>query len=545
MSTLPVNSDFGNYFIMRHIGGGGMAQIYQAKTKGLAGFEKTLALKVINPEYANEKRFIDMLVDEAKITVNLAHANIAQVFDLGECNGIYYIAMEFVDGLDVLELVNGMHAMQRRLPVEAVAYIGRQICSGLHYAHTRKDHNGKARNLVHRDISPQNVLVSRNGEVKVVDFGIAKAAGMSSKTQAGVIKGKVNYMAPEQVMGQSADPRTDIFSVGVVLWESLTASMVYSADNMGELVVAVRKAEIAAPSTKRPEIPPALDAIILRALHPNRMERFQTAHELQVELTKFLSNHAPDYSGSDVALLVEKALAPREHGSESKDDEDDVLDLNLLSSELQDHHSLIFSPMLEPQLIVLSEGREEVHSIGESLTIGRAGELAIADARISRKHAKITRMEHGSFVVEDLGSSNGTFVNDRRVHGQQPLRPGDRIRIGGCRIRFATGIENVDAAPDPVPPKQPDCRLSITIGDKHIERKLEGDIELGYQLQLGPLELGGVSGKLVQRDGGYWIEPGMGGRLGVMFRGKRASQAQRLTSGDRFEIGGVSFRYEE
>ncbi|MCK5796816.1 MAG: serine/threonine protein kinase, partial [Deltaproteobacteria bacterium] len=201
MSTLPVGSEFGNYYIVRHIGGGGMAQIYQAKTQGLAGFEKHLALKVINAEYANEQRFIQMLIDEAKITVGLSHVNIAQVFDLGQFNGIYYIAMEFVDGMDVLEFVNGLHGMGERLPIEAVSYIGRQICNGLHYAHTRKDQHGKPLNIVHRDISPQNILVSRAGEVKVVDFGIAKAAGMSSKTQAGVIKGKINYMAPEQVMG--------------------------------------------------------------------------------------------------------------------------------------------------------------------------------------------------------------------------------------------------------------------------------------------------------------------------------------------------------
>ena len=157
---LPVGAEFGSYTIVRHIAGGGMAQIYLAKAQGLAGFEKLLALKVINHEYANEDRFIQMLVDEAKITVGLSHVNIGQVFDLGQVDGIYYIAMEFIDGIDVLELVNGLHAMGEKVPVEAVALIGRQICAGLHYAHTRKDRQGRPQNIVHRDISPQNILVS-------------------------------------------------------------------------------------------------------------------------------------------------------------------------------------------------------------------------------------------------------------------------------------------------------------------------------------------------------------------------------------------------
>jgi serine/threonine protein kinase len=216
VTTLPIGSEFGSYLIVRHIGGGGMAQIYLAKTRGLAGFEKYLALKVINPDLADEERFIDMLIDEAKITVGLTHVNIAQVFDLGQVEGIYYIAMEFVDGIDVLELVNGLHAFGEKVPIVAAAYVCRQICSGLHYAHSRKDKGGAALNIVHRDISPQNILVSRAGEVKVVDFGIAKAAGMSSKTQAGVIKGKIHYMAPEQALGEPAERRSDIFSSGAM-----------------------------------------------------------------------------------------------------------------------------------------------------------------------------------------------------------------------------------------------------------------------------------------------------------------------------------------
>ena len=542
MSTLPIGSEFGNYHIVRHIGGGGMAQIYQAKTKGLAGFEKHLALKVINPEYANEQRFIQMLIDEAKITVGLSHVNIAQVFDLGQCNGIYYIAMEFVDGLDVLEFVNGLHGMGRRLPIEAVAYIGRQICSGLHYAHTRKDKTGKPLNIVHRDISPQNILVSRAGEVKVVDFGIAKAAGMSSKTQAGVIKGKVNYMAPEQVMGQKADRRTDIFSVGVVVWESLTSQMVYSADNMGELVAAVRKAEIPPPSSVRPEIPPQLDQIVAKALHPNTKERFQSAHQFQVELTKFLSTYAPDYSGSDVAHLVEEVLSRKGRGQQQPAVVSDEVDADLLGDELQDHNSLIFSASMDAQLIVETDAGEEVHPIGDILTLGRAGQLAIADARVSRQHARVIRRD-GVYIIEDLGSSNGTYVNDQRLAGSMELRPGDRIRIGGCHIRFFAGIGEAEAGAG-AEAKEPIYRLLISSGDQQLERTLDGDMEFGYSFQLGALQLEGSAGQVLLKDDGYWLEPARG-RVAVTVQGNKASRPVRLSAGDRFEVGDVAFTFSE
>lgn len=539
MSTLPTGSEFGNYHIVQHIGGGGMAQIYRAKTIGLAGFEKHLALKVINPEYANEQRFIEMLIDEAKITVGLSHINIAQVFDLGQCNGIYYISMEFVDGLDVLELVNGLHGMGRRLPIEAVAYIGRQICNGLHYAHSRKDTKGKPLNIVHRDISPQNILVSRAGEVKVVDFGIAKAAGMSSKTQAGVIKGKVNYMAPEQVMGQKADRRTDIFSVGVVLWESLTSQMVYSADNMGELVAAVRKAEIPPPSSVRPEIPTELDAIVLKALHPDAKERYQSAHQCQVDLTKFLANYATDYSGPDLATLIEEVLDKKGRGQSPIESEESEVD----DGELQDKNSLIFSASIEAQLVMTTDEGDEFHPLGEGLIMGRAGQLVIADARASRQHARVS-LVHDHYMIEDLGSSNGTYVNEVRITKPQPLKNGDKIRIGGCHLRFlGVGVvENDQASPSAQSPKAT-SKIVMTHKLEKIERILDGDIDLDYELVLGGTTIEGKAGHIRRKNDAYYLETSLKGRLPITIEGKNTGHLTRLTSGLTFDLGGISFTF--
>ncbi|MCA9666225.1 MAG: protein kinase [Myxococcales bacterium] len=535
---IAAGSEFGNYHIVRPIGGGGMAQIYLAKTEGLAGFEKYLALKVINPEYATEERFIQMLIDEAKITVGLSHVNICQVFDLGQVEGIYYISMEFVDGMDVLELVNGLHALGERLPIEAVAYIGRQICSGLHYAHSRKNKQGEPLNIVHRDISPQNILVSRNGEVKVVDFGIAKAAGMSTKTQAGVIKGKVNYMAPEQAMGQKADRRTDIFATGIVMWEMLTSQMVYNGNNVGELVAAVRKADIKAPSTVRPEIPPQLDTIVAKALHAKAEERYQTAHELQVDLTKFLSATAPDYSGSHLSALVERVIAkepakPVEGEVEdhlSRDDLEQIPDRNSLIFEIEDSSVA--------RLLVKTDQGEKLIELGDELIIGRAGQLAIADARVSRQHARILKQGAG-FFLEDLGSSNGTFVNDVRVTSPQMLKPHDRIGIGSASLTF---LPPGGGRKSPQPrAEMPVPKLIISNGGETMEQSLAEDAELTYRIQIGPVRLQGVSGHIKRKNDGYWLEPN-NGRVKIQFKGRAASSPVRLTVGDSFEVAGVTFR---
>jgi serine/threonine protein kinase len=540
MSQLPVGSEFGGYHIVRHIGGGGMAQIYLAKTRGLAGFEKHLALKVINPEYADEDRFVQMLIDEAKLCVGLTHVNIGQVFDLGQIDGIYYIAMEFVDGLDVLELVNGLHSLGEKVPIEAVALIGRQMCSGLHYAHTRKDVSGQPLNIVHRDISPQNILVSRAGEVKVVDFGIAKAAGMSTRTQAGVIKGKVHYMAPEQAMGQKIDHRVDIFSAAIVLWEMLTSQMLYAGDNVRELVEKVRRAAISPPSTVRPEVPPALDFIVMKGLARRVEDRFQSCHEFQIELTKFLSSTAPDYSASHLSALVERVLA-RKRGVPAPE-----VELHISKDELiPDVHSVIKAEGIseegtsgEPHLLVETPQGETPQPLGDELIIGRAGNLAIPDARVSRRHARIYK-RGGAYLIEDLGSSNGTFVNEVKLPGPQLLRSGDAIRVGSCRMRFVySGTQEKASAP----------RLLLRHGAQCVERPLleEGgtDLELGYEFQLGPLCLEGAVGRLRFRDGGFWLEP-QPGRVALAIDGASPSGPVRLVAGQSVTVGQFSLELKQ
>ena len=256
---------FGPYTLQRRLAVGGMAEVYVAKAKGIGGFEKLVAIKVIHPRYSEDDHFVQMLVEEAKLSVLLTHVNVAQTFDLGCIDDTYFIVMELVEGADAYKLLKRAAERPAQVPLDLCAYIASEMCQGLDYAHRKRDMTGAPLRIVHRDISPQNVLVSFAGEVKIVDFGIAKAALRSANTEVGVIKGKYYYMSPEQAWADPVDHRSDIFSTGIVLHELLTGRMVYEEDNLPKLLDRVRKAEIPRPSKLRPEVPPELDEILTLA----------------------------------------------------------------------------------------------------------------------------------------------------------------------------------------------------------------------------------------------------------------------------------------
>ena len=223
--TQPV--PFGKYYLLERINVGGMAEVFKAKAFGVEGFERLVAVKRILPNIAEDEEFITMFIDEAKIAVQLQHANIAQIFDLGKVEDSYFIALEYVYGKDLRAIFDHLRKVSDRMPTAQVCYVMMQVCEGLDYAHNKRDAQGRDLNLVHRDVSPQNVLVGYEGEIKLVDFGIAKAAGKASKTQAGILKGKFGYMSPEQVRGLPVDRRSDVFAVGICLYELLTGERLF------------------------------------------------------------------------------------------------------------------------------------------------------------------------------------------------------------------------------------------------------------------------------------------------------------------------------
>ena len=300
---------FGKYYLLERINVGGMAEVFRAKAYGVEGFERLLAVKRILPNIAEDQEFITMFIDEAKIAVQLNHANIAQIFDLGVYDGVYFIAMEHVFGRDLRAIFERCRTAGDPMAVAQACFVVMKMCEALDYAHNKRDASGREMHLVHRDVSPQNVLVSFEGEIKLCDFGIAKAAGKVGKTQAGILKGKFGYMSPEQVRGLPIDRRSDIFSTGIVLYELLTNERLFTGESDFSTLEKVRNAEILPPSTYNRKIPEELERIVLKALAKDVDDRYQNAIDLHDELQAFVYTAGEFYSRKDVAAYMKRAFA--------------------------------------------------------------------------------------------------------------------------------------------------------------------------------------------------------------------------------------------
>ncbi|MGZ3406816.1 MAG: serine/threonine protein kinase, partial [Polyangia bacterium] len=349
-SSLDGARTLGSYQLLSQLAVGGMAEIYVARTHGVGGFEKLVALKVIHPNFSADPDFVQMLVDEAKLSVQLQHANIVQTFDLGRVDEQYYIAMELIDGIDLYKLLRRASEHEIDFPFEVAAFIAAEVAQGLDYAHRKRDARGRPLKIVHRDVSPQNVLVSFDGEVKIVDFGIAKAALRGQQTAAGVIKGKYYYMSPEQAWGDPIDARTDIFSAGILLYEMIVGQMLYMEEDLEKLLDVVRKASILPPSSQRMGVPRELETVLMRCLKKRADDRWATAGELTAALQQFLHGFAPDFSRARLATFVREVMgddptaARRDPRSSTGLAGQEPNPAGMVSAiEVRDENSLIFS----------------------------------------------------------------------------------------------------------------------------------------------------------------------------------------------------------
>ena len=276
------------YELLRKLATGGMAELFLAKQGGLEGFEKVVVLKRILSNLAADDDFVSMFLDEARIAAKLSHPNIVQIYDLGKSDDSYYIAMEYVSGRNVQHLIEKEDAAGKKIPVEHVCRIAAGVCDGLYYAHTRKDYDGTALNIVHRDVSPQNILVSFAGGVKLVDFGIAKASTQLAQTRAGVLKGKYAYMSPEQVRGVKIDHRADIFAVGLVMYEMLTGTRAFERESSLKTLKAIVQDKPLNPRELNPDVPMEVVKLLSRALEKNPDRRYKNAQEMQLALEDYL-----------------------------------------------------------------------------------------------------------------------------------------------------------------------------------------------------------------------------------------------------------------
>lgn len=297
---------FGRYVLLDKIGAGGMAEILRAKTFGAAGFEKEFAIKLILPNLVDDDEFVDMFINEAKIAVSLYHANIVQVFDLGQIEEQYYIAMEYVHGKDLLDVLARCSDLEIKLPFHIVLFITMEMLKGLDFAHRAKNPYGEDLNIVHRDVSPSNILISYAGDVKVGDFGVAKAAVKRSLTESGTLKGKVGYMSPEQVMGERIDARSDVFSAGIVFFEALSMRRLFSGGSDLNVMLSIRDNDIADQLDRAGPLPQDLQDIICKSMSRHREERYQSAGEFYQALVDFCFKHNIKITGADLSNFMRR-----------------------------------------------------------------------------------------------------------------------------------------------------------------------------------------------------------------------------------------------
>ena len=300
--------EFGNYYLLEKIAVGGMAELFKARQRGVHNFVKIVAIKRILPHLSDNDEFVRMFIDEAKLAAQLTHPNIVQIFDLGKAGGFYYIAMEFVDGRDLRSLLRKVREYKLPLPEPVAAAVTMKVANALDYAHRERGINDRELKLVHRDISPQNILISYDGAVKLVDFGIAKAATKSTQTMAGALKGKLLYMSPEQALGQSLDGRSDIYSLGLVLFELLTGERCFQADSELGVLEKVRLGRTQDVRKVNPAVSPDMAAILDKALERNVDLRYGAARMLERDLKALLVKHANEPTEHDVAEYVNTLL---------------------------------------------------------------------------------------------------------------------------------------------------------------------------------------------------------------------------------------------
>ncbi|HWE28401.1 MAG TPA: serine/threonine-protein kinase, partial [Polyangia bacterium] len=283
-----MNQRLGDYEILKRLAVGGMAEIFLARVRKLTGFQKMVVIKRILPQLAQNTDFVEMFLDEARIAATLEHPHIVQTYDVGMIDDSYYIAMEYLHGEDVRSIMRAVNTRLQAPPIEQALHIIISAAAGLHYAHEKVGFDGAPLDIVHRDVSPQNLIVTYEGSVKLLDFGIAKASNRLRETRVGTLKGKVPYMSPEQCRSENLDRRSDIYSLGILMWELTLSRRLYRGTSDFEVLKEIVEGRVTPPREIDPTYPPALEAIVMKALEKDRDNRWHTAREMQAELEHFV-----------------------------------------------------------------------------------------------------------------------------------------------------------------------------------------------------------------------------------------------------------------
>jgi serine/threonine-protein kinase len=330
------------YRITERVAAGGMAEVFRGVAESMRGFKKNIAIKRILPSLTKNKKFVAMFLDEARLSLALQHANIVQVFDIGHSEDTYFIVMEYVDGVDLKSLLDWRRRINRRIPIAHTLYLITEICKGLSYAHELPNPDtGAPLGIVHRDISPPNVLLSKQGEVKVVDFGLAKATSQVEITDPGVVKGKMSYLSPEAARGEEVDSRADIFAVGILLYELLTGKRLFYGETDYQTVELVRNAKIPPIKPQNPQVEPELEDVVRKALSKRKEDRYQSANDVQDALAQYSYSRGLKVISRDISELVRQCLDDKKMQSGEGKPKTSIID-HLLQDEIVKFTSVDF-----------------------------------------------------------------------------------------------------------------------------------------------------------------------------------------------------------
>jgi eukaryotic-like serine/threonine-protein kinase len=402
------------YRVIEKLASGGMAEVFRAESAGLEGFKKQVAIKRVLPHLSEKKKFISMFLDEARLSAHLSHSNCVQVFDIGVGDNAYFIVMEYVDGSDLKAVLETLRKRGRSVAVEEAVFICIKICEGLCYAHELADGDGKQFGVVHRDVSPPNVLITKHGEIKIVDFGLAKASSQLERSEPGIIKGKFSYLSPEAALGKEVDPRTDIFAVGIILWEMLSGRRLFLGDTDFATVKLVQQAMVPSLSRINPKVPMDLEVIINKALARDPAQRHQSAREFAVALNEFLYRQGRPVGSFSIESLVLSTIKERQRGRPLQHS---IID-KLIEEALFEFTSLQEAADVGPKS--KGSGAPDAGSAPLSLEKFNQGhdwarEIAIRDTDSQRDSALPPRMvEAGNLAAleEDEGDGGSGYVDE-------------------------------------------------------------------------------------------------------------------------------------
>ncbi len=401
------------YKILSKLDAGGMAEIYLARAVSVGGIEKNVAIKRVLPSLTKNKRFVNMFLDEARLSMVLNHANIVQVFDVGRADGTYFIVMEFVDGHNLRRIIQRAAERNYRIPVHHGAYLLSEVCKGLAHAHEQRDTNGNPLGIVHRDISPPNVLLSKAGEVKITDFGLAKAITQLEITDPGIVKGKFSYLSPEAASGKPVDHRADIFAAGILLWEILAGRRLFYGKTDMETVELVRKAEVPLLAPFNKEVTPELEQILQKALTRDPKQRWHSARDFGDALSRYLFANNLKVTSYDIGKAIDQifstATEPTEEPAERIGSliDEEVVNLSMLGRIPDSTRTSGARPINDIEIASAGEGRLSISDIWsvkspEGLPEGEGFAKAIIDRQ--------TELDRGVPRAEAAASRTGLIA---------------------------------------------------------------------------------------------------------------------------------------